>query len=110
MILLSVMTYRVVLRFSSAMMNATRARKRKKAARIALTGKLPKAGVARGEENRHGSWRKRAPATIRARTTALHHRRAMSRVGRVTSKGCSPEEDMVCRPRHSSGEGDKMGS
>src|SRR5881409_1680867 len=46
MILLSVMTYRVVLRFSSAMMNATRARKREdredRADRQASQGRVPK--------------------------------------------------------------------
>src|SRR2546426_9789952 len=94
MILLSVMTYRVVLRFSSARMNATRAMNRKNAPRIVLADKLPTVGLTI-DEKRHGSWRKSAPAMIKARTINDHHRREMSRVGRVTSNVCSPEKDMV---------------
>src|SRR5256885_15207871 len=99
MILLSVMTYRVVLRFSSAMMNATRAMNTKNAERIVLVDKLPTVGLLIDEKS-HGSRRASAPAMMRARTINDHHRRAMSRVGRVTRS----EERRVgkeCRSRWS---------
>src|SRR5207244_1606416 len=81
MILLSVMTYRVVLRFSSAMMNATRAMNTKNAARIVLVDKLPTVGLLIDEKS-HGSRRASAPAMMRARTINDHHRRPSIRSSR----------------------------
>src|SRR5207247_2794607 len=51
-------------------------------------------------------WKPKTPARMRARSMALQKRKAMSRVGRVTSRVCSPA-CMMGRPRESSGRSDK---
>src|SRR5436309_9135571 len=90
MILLSVMMYRVVFRFNSAARKARSARKTKKPARIVLNSMPATAGFGKVGENRLGMRRPRTAARRRASTDALQYRRAISRVGRVTRRVCSP--------------------
>src|SRR2546427_13268882 len=94
MILLSVMTYRVVLRFSSARMNATRAMNRKNAPRIVLADKLPTVGLTI-DEKRHGSWRRGAPPRSKPRPLNANHGRERAGAGGATATACPPDKDMA---------------